>query len=351
VSQAPATGEDAAGATVPQPPGPVLVTGAGGFIGRALSERLTRGGVEVRGVDLHADPAAGIHAGNTTDPARWSHHLDGIDTVVHTAAIVSNVVPLARMHAVNVAGTRAVLAAAAAAGVRRVVHLSSVVVHGYELPPWVDEDHPVTLTRDAYVDTKIAGEQVALAAHARGEVEVVVVRPGDVYGPASRPWVVLPLTYLKAGQAVLPARGQGVCSHVHVDNLVDGLVRAIAVPGAAGHVLHLTDGVATTWAHYLTELGRLVGRRPRCLPTPLAVALASAVGRAERARGRDSELCAASMRLLARTGSYRIDRARDVLGYEPTVDLTTGLAGVATWAAETGLLDGATRPVTTPRSA
>lgn len=258
------------------------------------------------------------------DPAR-----DGGDPVV----------PMERMHAVNVAGTRAVVAAAAAAGVRRVVHLSSVVVHGYDLPAWVDEDHPVTLTGDAYVDTKIAGEQVVLAAHARGEIEVVVIRPGDVYGPGSRPWVVLPLTYLKAGQAVLPARGRGVCSHVHVDNLVDGLVRAIEVPRAAGHVLHVTDGVATTWGHYLGELGRLVGRKPRCLPTPVAIALASAVGRAERARRRDSELCAASMRLLARTGSYRIERARDVLGYTPTVDLETGLAGVARWANEVGLLD------------
>ncbi len=225
MSPTPAAGGSAG---APRPPGPVLVTGAGGFIGRAVRDRLRTLGVEVRGVD--------------------------------------------------VAGTRAVLAAAAAAGVRRVVHLSSVVVHGYVLPAWVDEDHPVTLTGDAYVDTKIAGEQVVLAAHARDEVEVVVVRPGDVYG-------------------------RGICGHVHVDNLVDALVLAVAVPGAAGHVLHVTDGVATTWEHYLTELGRLVGRRPRCLQTPVAVAVASAVGRAERARGRPSELCAASMRLLARTVS------------------------------------------------
>lgn len=136
------TGDAAAVAPVtPRPAGPVPVTGVGGFIARALTDRLRRLGVEVRGVDLTADPDAGIAASSVTAPQAWAHLLDGADTVVHTAAIVSNVVPLRRMHAVNVAGTQAVVAAAAAAGVRRVVHLSSVVVHGYDLPPWVDEDH------------------------------------------------------------------------------------------------------------------------------------------------------------------------------------------------------------------
>lgn len=100
---------------------------------------------------------------------------------------------------------------------------------------------------------------------------------------------------------------------------------------------------------YVGALGRLVGRQPRCLPTPVATALAASVGRMERALGRDSERCAASMRLLARTGSYRIDRARDVLGYTPTVDLTAGLEGVARWAGEVGLLDSRAPTATTSR--
>ena len=327
--------------------GAVLVTGAHGFIGAAVAARLTAEGVEVRGVDAArstrhratATPgtAATTH-GSTTDPHPWAHLLEGVDTVVHTAAIVSNVAPRHRMHAVNVVGTHRVLTAAARAGVRRFVHLSSVVVHGFDLPAWVDESHPVQVNGDAYVDTKVASEHLVLAAHAAGDIEVVVLRPGDVYGPGSRPWVVLPLTYLAAGQAILPARGRGVFSHTYLDNLVDGVVAAIATPAAAGGVFHLTDGVATTCADYFGRLGALVGARPRCLPSPVATAVASATGAGLRALHRQSELCAASMRLLARTGSYRIHRAGAVLGYRPTVDLDTGIDRVAAWASDVGLI-------------
>jgi len=326
------------GGTVPRPAGPVLVTGANGFIGRALSAHLTGLGVEVRGVDVVGDPVTGVHPGSTTEPAAWAHLLDGVDAVVHAAAIVSNVVPLARMQAVNVDGTARVLGAATAAAVRRFVHLSSIVVHGFDLPAWVDESRPMRPNGDAYVDTKVASERLVLAAGTRSDIEVVVLRPGDVYGPASRPWVVLPLTYLRARQAVLPAHGRGILSHVHIDTLLDGITRAITTPAAAGGVFHLTDGVATTCAEYFGRLGAMVGTRPLHLPTPAAVGAAVLVGGVQRRLGRANELGAASMRLLARTGSYRIDRARDVLGYEPRIDLDAGMAGVERWAAAEGLL-------------
>ncbi len=347
------------------PGGAVLVTGACGFIGAAVAARLHAQGVEVRGVDTvgGAPPAVlptgpqpagsevAVHRGSTTDPDSWAHLLTGVDTVVHTAAVVSNVAPRRRMHAVNVVGTARVLAAAARAGVRRFVHLSSVVVHGFDLPPWVDEDHPVQANGDAYVDTKVASEHLVLAAHAAGDIEVVVVRPGDVYGPGSRPWVVLPLTYLAAGQAVLPARGTGVFSPTYVDNLVDGIAAAVVTPAAAGRVLHLTDGVAPTCAEYFGRLGALVGARPRCLPTSVATALATATGAGLRALGRESELCPASMRLLARTGSYRIDRAREVLGFVPAVDLDTGLDRVAAWGRQVGLVPPPAARATVERAA
>ena len=132
-------------------------------------------------------PGAGIVAGDVAEPGPWQEAARGCEVVVHTAALVGTPTDVSRFWHVNVRGTRLALEAARDAGARRFVHLSSVVTFGLHFPDGVDETHPVRPTGVAYTDTKIAAEQVVLMAHAGAELEVVVVRPGDVYGPASRP--------------------------------------------------------------------------------------------------------------------------------------------------------------------
>ncbi len=104
-----------------------LVTGANGFIGRAMMERFRELGATVTGVDLVADPENGVVAGDTTAPETWSGALDGVDVVVHTAALLGASYSLARSWHVNVFGTHQVLRAAIDAGVKRFVHFSSIM--------------------------------------------------------------------------------------------------------------------------------------------------------------------------------------------------------------------------------
>lgn len=312
----------------------VLVTGAGGFIGRAVASHLREAGCQVVGVDRDARLIpAGVAAiaGDTTTPDEWAAHLDGVDVVIHTAAVVSNVAPLAHAWEVNVAGTARTLAAAEQAGVGRFVHLSSIAAYGFEFPDGVDESYPTRVNGYSYVDTKVNGEAVVLAAHAAGGIDTVIVRPGDVYGPGSRPWVVLPLEIIAAGQAILPRGGQGVFSPAYIDNVVDGIVLAAAHPAAAGRIYNLTDGVPVTCGTYFGELATWVGGKVRTMPVRPAFALATAVGALQRAVGRDSELCGASMHMLNRRGTYSIERAQRDLGYTPAVDLAEGLARTRQW--------------------
>ena len=318
----------------------VFVTGAGGFIGRALLAALRQDGIEAGGVDRVPAPGDdAVVAGDTTEPGPWRHALEGADVVVHTAAVVSNAVGLDEQWRVNVLGTRRVVEAATAAGVRRVVHLSSIrAFSDTGFPAGVTEDHPVRPDGNPYVDTKIASEHVVLAAHAAREVEAVVVRPGDVYGPASQPWVVKPLALLRTGQLLLPARGRGVFSPVHVDDLVRGLVLAATRPTAAGQVFTVVGPRTVTTGEYFGALARAAGRRPPpSVPTPLAVALASLVDGANRAVGRRTEVNVETVRYLTRTGGYSGGKARRLLGFEPRVDLDEGMRGVAQWLAEQGL--------------
>jgi len=318
----------------------VFITGANGFIGRALAERYHGEGAEVGGVDITADESRGIVAGDVSAPGPWQHELAGADLVIHTAAIVSNAFDLSTSWKVNVLGTRRVLDAAAEAGVERFVHFSSVRAFsdlGY--PDGVDERHPVRPDGNPYVDTKIASEQVVLQAHAAGEARCTVIRPGDVYGPGSRPWTLLPVEVIKTNQFLLPAMGRGVFSPIYVEDLVEGVTLAAAEPAAAGEVLTISSGVGVTCAEFFSHYYRMLGKRgPVCLPTAVAVPLASAAGAIARLRGQESEINAVSMRYLARRGTYSIDKARALLGYEPRMSLAEGMLRTEGWLREEGLV-------------
>lgn len=311
----------------------VFLTGANGFIARATAAQLREHGHQVYGVDLRADPDAGVVAGDITRDGPWQDVMTGAEVVIHTAAVVSNGVGLDDQWLVNVAGTRRVLDAAVRAGAWRFVQLSSIrAFSDLRFPDGVTEDHPVRPDGNPYVDTKIAGEQVALQAHAEGRITVTVIRPGDVYGPRSRPWTILPLELIKKRQFLLPAMGTGVFSPVYIDDLADGLVRAAVSPAGAGQVFTLTGGVGVPCREFFGHYYRMLGRRgPIVAPTVVAVGVARAAGLLIRLTGAETEINAISMRYFTRTGTYSIGKARRLLGYAPVVDLAEGMARTAAW--------------------
>ncbi|RDI46726.1 NAD-dependent epimerase/dehydratase family protein [Nocardia mexicana] len=318
----------------------VFITGANGFIGRALATRLAAAGHEVCGTDLRADPARGVVAGDISSPGRWQDSVAGAEWVIHTAALVSNRPDLETAWRVNTAGTRAVLDAAATAGCTRFVYVSSVrAFSDLGFPDGVTEEHPVRPDGNPYVDTRVAAEQVVLQAHAAGRLPVTIVRPADVYGPGSRPWTVLPVAMIKADRFVLPAMGRGIFSPVYIDDLVDGILLAADSPHAVGQVFTLGGGVGVSCAEFFGHYYAMLGRRgPIVVPTPVALALARAMSTAARVCRADSEANPTAVRYLCRTGTYSIEKARRTLGYEPKVDLTEGMTRVRRWLADTGRL-------------
>lgn len=318
----------------------VFITGARGFIGRALAERLRARGDDVSGVDLQADPASGVVAGDVAEPGEWQRHAEGADVVLHTAAIVSNADDMAAQWRVNVRGTRMALDAAVRGGAGRLVTLSSVrAFSDVGFPDGVTEDHPVRPDGNPYVDTKIACEQAALQAHAAGEIPVTIVRPGDVYGPGSRPWTVLPVELIRRNRFVLPAMGNGVFSPVYVDDLVDGVLLAATTPDAAGQVFTISGGVGEPCRDFFGHYYRMLGKPgPLVVPTRVALAASGAIAGAARLTRIRTEINPTSMRYLARTGTYSIAKARRMLGYEPAVDVAEGMARTERWLREEGLI-------------
>lgn len=322
--------------------GPILVTGAAGFVGSRLRERLLAEGADVRGIDRATDLGRDIVASDISEPEAWQAAAEGCATVVHTAAVVSNAVSDEVQYRTNVLGTRHVLDAAVRAGAKRFIHLSSVRVYGdLDFPDGVEEAHPVRPEGIPYVDTKIAAEQVVLQAHAAGEIECVIVRPGDVYGPGSRPWTVLPLEAIRSNRFALPRMGRGVFSPLYIDNLLDALLLAIEAPETAGEVFNITDGAGISCREFFGRYYEMLGKSgPPVLPTAAAMGLVTLNEVGSRVAAVNTEVNRISMRYLAREGTYSIEKARRLLGYEPKVGLDEGMAATEAWLQEHGLLRG-----------
>ena len=316
------------------------VTGAAGFIGAAVCRRLVAERCEVVGLDLDAELAPRVEEtgarfalADVTDREALDAALDGSDLVVHTAAYVREWGEMDEFVRVNVRGTANLLDAAADAGAERVVHISSVVVYGYHDEADQDEVAHRRNVGIPYIDTKSASDR--LACH-RG---AVVLRPGDVYGPGSVPWVVRPAQLLRSGQMVLPGRGEGTMLPVYIDDLVEAIVLALR-RGEPGRAYTVWDGDPVSFRDYFNKLAEATGgRKPRRLPRPLLTAIAGAAEAIARMRGTPPAFGRHGITFVDRRGTASNRRAREELGWEPKVALDEGVRRSAAWVREEGILD------------
>ena len=317
----------------------VFITGALGFVGRALSAAYRALGVETCGLDVHADSALSVIAGDVSRPEEWQSVLNGCDLVIHTAAIVTNNVAREEAWRVNVLGTRRVLDAAIQAGAKRFVHVSSLAAMRFNVEDKADESAPVMPTGNPYVDTKIASEHVVLAAHAKGEIPCTLIRPADVYGPGSRPWTVIPVQMIQKGLFLLPANGQGIFRAIFIDDLVNGIMLAAEKDEASGQIFILGGEVATTCETFFGYYYRMLGKgKPRTMSTSAAVTIAEAGRMVFKLLGKPTELGRGAMEMLSKKSTVSNQKAHGVLGWYPQVDLEEGMRRTEVWLREQKIL-------------
>jgi nucleoside-diphosphate-sugar epimerase len=322
-----------------------VVTGAGGFIGLAVCRRLAADGARVTGLDVDPRAAERVEGAgaafvvcDTTEPAALRGALVDTELVVHAAARVSDWGPMDDFVRVNVRGTRNVLDIARETGAERVVQISSVASWGYEHPHELDEDAPPRPCGIPYIDTKGASDALALSRARRGD-PIVVVRPGDVYGPGSTPWAVRPLEGMRTRQFMLVGKGDGLMTPVYVDDLVDAIVLALTADGAAGLAFTVWDGTPVTCAEFFGHYARMLGRDGiPGLPRPFAAAAGAAQELLAHFTGRPPTFTRNAIEFVSRKAPYSNRRARELLGWQPKVALEEGMRRTEVWFREQGLL-------------
>ncbi len=252
-----------------------LVTGGAGYVGALVVDHLRRAGCAVRVLDIVAAPTwPGLppdtyHCGDIRDPALLARACAGVELVVHCVAHLPLHKDLPQMRAVNIGGTRALLAAAQAAAVAKVVAVSSSAVLGVPDQPIVAEDAPVR-PLDPYGKAKAEAEAVCLGYAERG-LDVSIVRPRTVVGPGRLGIFQILFEWLVQGRN-LPVLGGGrnLYQFVHGDDLADAIVRAGSRTGVATY--HIGARGATTMVEAMTALARHAGTGSRVVSLPLAPA-------------------------------------------------------------------------------
>jgi nucleoside-diphosphate-sugar epimerase len=311
-----------------------LVTGANGFIGGALTRRLLAEGVTVRA--MCRAPEKGRHLtgaevvrGDVQDAARLRELATDCDLVFHVAAISGDSAPV--HYRVNVGGSENVALAAHAAGAARLVHVSSVAVYGLPREGFIFESHPQTPSaRDFYGQSKMLGEAAVWRVAERTGLPTTVVRPAFVYGPGSSFWS-LALYKLAKRLPLLPDFGTGSAHPIYIDDLIDLLLILATHPAAPGNAYNASADPPVPWHEYLGLIGQIADRGVWIkLPTETLARLARPIEAIWRLSGTPEDV-SGTLRYLAGHCTYRIDKARDQLGWRPRVSLADGMAETARW--------------------
>ena len=321
-----------------------LVTGASGFTGSHLALQLFRAGDWVKALVRKPTPIKMFERttiapviGDLLDPGSLRRALEGVDVVYNLAALYREAGrPAAEYRAVNALAVGVIVELAKAAGVKRVVHCSTVGVHGDIAHPPANENAPLR-PGDIYQDTKLEGEQIGRETAKRVGMDLVIVRPSGIYGPHDRRLFKL-FGAIAQRRFVMLGSGRNFYHVTYIDDLCDGFRLCGTAPRAANRTYILAGGEVTTLRE-LVDVTADVAKvpRPRSKFPVWPVWVAGALCELACAPfGVSPPLYRRRVDFFRKSRAFDISRARQELGFAPRIGLREGIGRTLEWYREQG---------------
>jgi ornithine--oxo-acid transaminase len=332
-----------------------LVTGASGFIGGHVVERLVKEGKPVRclvratsDTQLLERLDVQIAIGDLSDASSLARATEGCRYVFHCGALVTDWARVDEMKRVNVEGTRNVLASATAASVQRVIHFSSTDVYGHPGGGAVAESHQPARFGNWYSQTKLQAEATVRQAQQSGRLETVILRPATIYGPRSINVVGEIAKAIRGRNMLLIAGGRTVAGLCYIDNLLDAAIVAMTHERAPGETFNVTDGLDVTWRTFVDDLAqgldcpRVRWSVPYWMASGLGFGLEQGYRLLRTTTGLHTPplLSRQAVDVMGREQSFSNAKLTELLGWSPRVSYREGLRATLEWLAAPPAQDG-----------
>jgi nucleoside-diphosphate-sugar epimerase len=324
-----------------------LVTGGTGLLGSHILEKLHEKGEPIRALvrsnsdvsfidQLGAEKALG----DITDRASLAAAMKGVHTVYHAAAQVGDWGPWDRFVAVSIEGTRNVLDAARDAGVKRLLHVSSISAYGHPDGKGLVLDETAPLGVDLYKwsyysRAKVEAEKLAWEYHNRGDVPVTVVKPSWLYGPRDRASMPRLIRAIRAGKGKLVGDGNNLLNLTYGGNEAEGCILAATMDKALGQSYNLSSDGEITQKEYFNKVAACIGAKPVTRKVPYKVARTAAFlmevfGHAFHTKN-PPLVTRYAVWLMGRQCFFSPEKARRELGWQPTVGYDEGIERSVKW--------------------
>ncbi|RMF85031.1 MAG: NAD-dependent epimerase/dehydratase family protein [Planctomycetota bacterium] len=323
-----------------------LVTGATGLLGSHIVEQLRRRDMPVRVLVRPGSDRSWLETqnvefaeGDVTDADSVRRACEGCDVVYHSAARVGDWGPWEEFQAITIDGTRNMIDAAQAAGVRRFVHISSISTYGYHTKP-IEVDESFELGYKMYkwayyTRSKVEAERIVWDAHRRGGIELTVIRPSWIYGERDRTTIGRLYHMIKTGKAKILGPGDNRLNVVYAGNCAEAAITAAHLPAANGQAYNCSNDGSITQREYFDLWARTIGVPPLKHHAPYKAAyfvgfLLECWGHLTRSK-KPPFITRYAVWLMGRRSYFSAEKARRELGWKPTVTYEEGVPRTVQW--------------------